>query len=145
MWSKHLKANADFAKEYKARDPAAKDAARRDWAKETFSHVLATKSFTKDYKEVETREGVYMTFGSLVQSFGGWEWQPAILGAKRHSLKCIQLGGKWFAATGLVVLPHRHPEPAAHVTVPRRKGLQYQNKGYVITWVITDSLTHDLA
>ena len=33
--------------------------------------------------------------GSLVRSYGGWQWKPAIVAAERHALKCAAMGGKW--------------------------------------------------
>ena len=36
-----------------------------------------------------------MTFGSTVEAYGGWNWQPAIDGARETWDKLMKLGGKW--------------------------------------------------
>ena len=41
------------------------------------------------------RTGKYYSFGSLVVSYGGWDWPPAIKAAERHALRCAILGGDW--------------------------------------------------
>ena len=57
-----------------------------------------------------------MTFGSLVESYGGWAWPPAVRGAKATAAKCARMGGKWIQVdewSGLVLfskIKHQHRE-----------------------------------
>ena len=68
---------------------------RAAWAKEQFSHVSASKQHVVTWREVDTKLGEYHTLGSLVRSYGGWQWRPAIVAAERHAHKCAAMGGKW--------------------------------------------------
>ncbi len=74
---------------------AEKAAFREDWAKKTFAHVLSGKTFTESYTSIDKSKGTYETFGGIVISFGGWSWQPAVLGAKKHCTRCVAMGGDW--------------------------------------------------
>ena len=95
-WAKYLKANPKKESEYKVGTSMAQKAEQRKaWAKETYSHCKATKQHVKVFKEVDSRKGKMYTFGSLVISYGGWSWAPAIEGAKRHAIRCSLMGGKW--------------------------------------------------
>ena len=38
-----------------------------------------------------------MTFGQIVNSLGGWSWEPAVKGAQRLVAKCRLMGGNWIA------------------------------------------------
>ena len=99
-WAAHLKLNPDEYKKYNAKNMPEKKEHRKQWAKETYSHVKASKSHERSYKHVDLRHGKYYSFGSLVISYGGWEWPPAVLAAKRHALRCGILGGDWIQTDG---------------------------------------------
>lgn len=47
-----------------------------------------------------------LTFGSLVQGYGGFSWRPAIQGAKIHALKAARLGAPWITRDPRSALLH---------------------------------------
>ena len=50
---------------------------------------------------MDSSKGTYETFGGVVRSFGGWEWCPAVMGAKQHCLKSAAMGGDWCYVDGM--------------------------------------------
>ena len=68
---------------------------RAKWAQEKYAWVEASRSMTEQYSKVSLEVGEMMTFGELVQSYGGWEWSEAVEGAKAHVAKCARMGGSW--------------------------------------------------
>lgn len=68
---------------------------RTNWAKTTFEHHIRKKRFETSYTRVDKSKGRQLTFGALVQAYGGWEWAPAIVAAKKTSFKCAKLGEPW--------------------------------------------------
>ena len=68
---------------------------RAKWAKEQFSYILESKTHEESYSKVDTTKGDFHTFGGLVIELGGWQWPPAIEGAKLHFIKAMRLGGSW--------------------------------------------------
>ena len=68
---------------------------KAQWAKETYKYLEVSKDFVEKWKTVDTEKGEYMTLGSLVLSFGGWEWPDALRAAQCHALKCLKMRGKW--------------------------------------------------
>ena len=85
---------------------AARKQFRSDWAKEHFQYVLAEKTHEQSFRSVDETKGEWMTFGGLVLALGGWEWGPAVDGAKKIALKCARLGGKWCFVDEASELPH---------------------------------------
>ena len=73
----------------------AKREVRRKWCKEAFKFVLDEKTHEESYTEIDTLKGEFFTFGSLVKEYGGWQWEPAVVGAKIHWMKAMRMGGKW--------------------------------------------------
>ena len=92
---KILKTHPEKQAAYRSLDMAKKKEFRSAWAKETYSHCTATKSHNMTFREVDIRKGEYMTFGQLVQSYGGWKWRPSVEGAQRHAMRAAMMGGKW--------------------------------------------------
>jgi len=80
---------------HQADGASAKREVRTEWCKEEFKHVLAEKSYAESYSVVNEQLGEYMTLGTLIKSYGGWEWPPAVVGGKLHFLKATRMGGKW--------------------------------------------------
>ncbi len=69
---------------------------RADWAKAEYSdYARSGKKETKAWQDIDEEIGEHKTFGAIVQSFGGFEWQPAINGAKRYAATCARLGNPW--------------------------------------------------
>ena len=68
---------------------------RESWAKTEYGKVLGRARKTVSYSTVDTTRGMYMTLGAIIQHLGGWQWGPAIVGAKRLAAQCARLGGKW--------------------------------------------------
>ena len=56
---------------------------------------MEQKRKTVSYSTVDTTRGTYMTLGAAIQHLGGWQWGPAIVGAKRLAAQCARLRGKW--------------------------------------------------
>ena len=73
----------------------AKREIRRKWCKEQFAHVIESKSHEESYTQIDSRQGTWHTFGSLVRELGGWKWEPAIVGAKLHFVRAVRMGGRW--------------------------------------------------
>ena len=65
---------------------------RREWAARVFADVLQGKEYNSSWREVDRRAGAYLTLGAIVQAYGGWEWPPAIAGAKLTCSKCALFG-----------------------------------------------------
>ena len=80
---------------YQAKNNAQKKQIRDEWAKEEFSFVLTDKTYSESYTKIDETMGEFHTLGSLVREYGGWEWPPAVVGAKLHFLKASRMGGKW--------------------------------------------------
>ena len=95
-WEKYKNSNPEFVLDYSKKIMKDKKKAREEWAKAEFSWVLAKKRHSMSWREVDRTKGEYMTLGQLVQSYGGWQWAPAIQAAQRHALKCATMGGVWF-------------------------------------------------
>lgn len=72
-----------------------KRAYREQWAKTSFAHMVKTKTYTKNYQVVDDDWGEYMTLGAAITHYGGYQWQPAIDGAKAMATRCMMLGGRW--------------------------------------------------
>ena len=68
---------------------------RASWSKEKFAYVLASKSYEESWQEVDATTGIWMTLGSLIESYGGWNWPPAVEGGKLHFAKACRMGGQW--------------------------------------------------
>ena len=79
---------------------------RAAWAKEFYKGCVLTKSHGEDFSQVDTTMGVMMTFGQLVQSYGGWEWALAVKGAKLHAAKAAKMGGRWCQIDSMSELMH---------------------------------------
>ena len=56
---------------------------------------VESKAQTKMYSTVDKDSASHKTFGAVVTHFGGWSWQPAIVGARNHCIKCVAMGGDW--------------------------------------------------
>ena len=91
------------------------------------------------WKEVDTKLGEYHTLGSLVRSYGGWQWKTAIVAAERHALKCAAMGGKWIRLdsdfSGLhhflkLSITHQYISDNAW-----QQYLTYDNNGEFRTWI----------
>lgn len=96
QWSRHLKANDDIRKQYDNLPSRADKAEfRRSWAQKRFSKFVQTKTFEQGFSVVDSTMGEYVSFGTLVERYGGWGWKPAVDGAKRCALRCTALGGSW--------------------------------------------------
>ena len=63
-------------------DMKAKKLYRAKWAQEKYAWVEASRSMTEQYSKVSLEVGEMMTFGQLVQSYGGWEWSEAVDGSQ---------------------------------------------------------------
>ena len=79
---------------------------RAAWAKEFYKDCVLTKSHGESFSQVDTTLGVMMTFGQLVKSYGGWEWAPAVQGAKLHAAKAANMGGRWCQVDSMSELMH---------------------------------------
>ena len=75
-WQRYLKMNKIEAESYKLMTMPEKRERRANWAKETLSHIEASKEHVATWREVDTKFGEYQTFGTLVQGYGGWKWKP---------------------------------------------------------------------
>lgn len=58
-------------------------------------HAKVEKRETKAWQDVDEELGEHMTLGAIVVLFGGWTWQPAVVGAKRLAATCAKLGQPW--------------------------------------------------
>ena len=74
---------------------AAKKAFRQGWAESKYEEVLKTKRYGQDFAYVDETKGEYLSFGAVVTKLGGWEWPPALLGAKNLAARCLRLQGRW--------------------------------------------------
>jgi hypothetical protein len=78
------------------------------------------------WQEVDITLGEYLSFGSIVQSLGGWEYQPAIDGAKRLCSKCLKLNGKWVVYEEFSELLFFLKLRVQHSSVFERKWCEYR-------------------
>ena len=95
-----------FQREHKPGSPArieydknqsreAKAEFRKAWAKRKYSAAQQGKTWAKSAQTADRDLGEIMAFGAMVVHYGGWQWQPAIEGAKNTAAKCVKLGGDW--------------------------------------------------
>ena len=68
---------------------------KETWAKEQYGYCLVEKSHEDSFRKVQVEKGTYMTFGGLVIDLGGWQWPPAVAGAKAIAFKNSKIGGDW--------------------------------------------------
>ena len=64
---------------------------RDDWFQVKKEELDKKMCQEESYSRSDLADGEFMTFGQLVQSFGGWELKPAVLAAKRVAVKCALL------------------------------------------------------
>ena len=62
-----------------------------------YAHVLEAKIESQSVVERQRVKGEFMTFGQMVIALGGWQWPPAVAGAKRAAGKCALLGRGWLS------------------------------------------------
>jgi hypothetical protein len=55
---------------------------RKRWCMDKFKDYLHSKNQSKAWSFVDETLGSYMTFGAIVQHFGGWAWAPTVQGAQ---------------------------------------------------------------
>ena len=113
----HLKIEAKAAK---AKGKQAFLEWRTDWAKKRFASSIEGKMEVESFRTVDTTKGTYMTFGATVTFYGGWEWPPAIEGAKTAAAQCLAMRGKWIwldpqsKMLNLFILKKEHSEDYVH-------------------------------
>lgn len=93
-------ADTEEGKKYRAlKGTAAKRDFKLNWVKLDLQACKQkqVKSQRKTLSQADTVRGTMVTFGGLVERYGGWSWAPAVTGAKRTAAKCVKLGGKWSA------------------------------------------------
>lgn len=86
--------------EYNKLKGAAKQEFKVKWAQKMFDKKYQEKTFKKGITQTDRQKSKMLTFGALVQEYGGWEWDAAVEGAKRTAAKCAKLGGKWCKRDG---------------------------------------------
>jgi hypothetical protein len=90
--------------------PAEVKMLKQEWGAETYKNVEMKKSFGKNFSEKTKVEDDWFTFGSLVLSYGPWEWAPGRAGAKLHAIKAARLGPKWVRVDTMSKLIHYRKE-----------------------------------
>ena len=69
---------------------------RLDWAERKLDDLRVTRTHERAYRRVDETKGVYVSFGTLVESYGlHYDRAAAISAALRYAAKCVQMGGKW--------------------------------------------------
>jgi hypothetical protein len=69
---------------------------RMDWAERKLDDLRATRTHERAYRRVDETKGVYVSFGTLVESYGvHYDRAAAVSAALRYAAKCVQMGGKW--------------------------------------------------
>jgi hypothetical protein len=69
---------------------------RLDWAERKLEDLRVTRTHEKAYRRVDQTKGVYVSFGTLVESYGlHYDRAAAVSAALRYAAKCVQMGGKW--------------------------------------------------
>ena len=53
------------------------------------------KKYEKAWQKIDVSKGRWVTFGGIVQQYGGWEWQEGVVGARSTAAKCHLLGPPW--------------------------------------------------
>jgi hypothetical protein len=91
----HKKGKSQHALYSKLADRDEKRIYRETWAKKKFESSVQGKRFEQEYQTIDSTLGEYLTFGAVVVKYGGWQWAPAVAGAKKTAAKCTLLGGKW--------------------------------------------------
>ena len=82
--------------EYMALTSASDKAAfRMRWAAAQHEEIKRKKHHSKSLTQSVKTKGKLVTFGGLVQHYGGWSWKPAVQGARLTAGKCANFGGKW--------------------------------------------------
>jgi hypothetical protein len=69
---------------------------RLDWAERKLEDLRVTRTHERAYRRVDQTKGVYVSFGTLVESYGlHYDRAAAVSAALRYAAKCVQMGGKW--------------------------------------------------
>ena len=68
---------------------------RSKWAKTVYEKRDGAPGIQRIVRRCLRSVGRYGTFGTLVQSYGGWEWELAVHGAKLTAAMCSKMVGKW--------------------------------------------------
>ena len=93
----HSKGNAKQEWEACQGDDAKVRKFKLDWVEKDLSkeNQKLVKSTKKTLEKSNKLKGKWFTLGGLVASYGGWDWEPAVEGAKRTAAKCARLGASW--------------------------------------------------
>ena len=83
---------------------------KESWAKLEFKDVLTEKSQSEGYTDVQGSNDEWHTLGSLIRSYGGYKYPPAIVGAKIHAAKAARLGRLWCKIDEMSTLMHFRKE-----------------------------------
>ena len=94
---------------------------RKKWAKTVYEKVTERQGYQESFDDVSEQWGTYCTFGTLVQSYGGWEWGPAVHGAKLTAAMCSKMAGKWVWVDPFSQLPHFLKMEVKHKEIFQKK------------------------
>ena len=99
-------ATAAEKSEYNAADRKGKALLRQRWAATQYEDIVKHKQKVEAYSKEEIGEGRWHTLGSLVVKYGGWQWPPAVQGAKTAALQCSLMGQKYCKARQETSIPY---------------------------------------
>jgi hypothetical protein len=115
------KAGSEAQLSYQALTHQEKVEHRKKRAKTVYENVTERHEYTESFDDVSEQWGTYCTFGTLVQSYGGWEWEPAVHGAKLAAAMCSKMAGKWVWIDPFSKLPHFLKMEVKHKEVFQKK------------------------
>jgi hypothetical protein len=97
QFCRYVKKDEDGMKGYAlCKTHEAKKKFRLDWAERRLNDLRVTRTHERAYRSVDETKGVYVSFGTLVESYGvHYDKAAAISAALRYAAKCVQMGGKW--------------------------------------------------
>jgi hypothetical protein len=96
---------AKLWKDAKAGGKEAKLLMKKNWATRRFAKMQSERTHSETFRTIDEEKGSYMTFGQIVVALGGWEWTPAIQGARNVVSQCIAMQGKWVSGHKQAQLP----------------------------------------
>ena len=96
VWDREVKPGSDLRKEYDALNSMAeKRKFKEKFYADKWENMDESQQYSQRIRNEQEVSSEEYTFGALVVALGGWQWPPAIRGAKTHCLKASRLGPKW--------------------------------------------------
>ena len=88
-----------------------------------FAYKIEEKIHSRKFSNKSVVRGKWFNFGGLVMKYGGWDYKPAIDGAKKTAGKCTLMGNGWCMKDPTLVFKHSqtHTNPKPQTLNPKPK------------------------